>query len=97
MARVPKKPEGVKGLLDSLSEALVVLDPAQEVVEWNEAMERLTGVARAEAVGRCAETVLPLFRDTPLAALIRRALAGESPETVELPEIGRASCRERVS
>src|SRR5438445_3122567 len=85
MARVPKKHEVVKGLLDNLNEALVILDPALEVVEWNAAMERLTGIGRADAVGRSAAAKLPLFRDTTLVPLIRRALAGEASETVELP------------
>jgi len=85
MARVPKKHEGVKGLLDNLSEALVILDPAFEVVEWNPAMERLTGVRSADAIGRSAAAMLPLFRDTTLVPLIRRALAGESPDAIELP------------
>ncbi len=69
MARVPKKHEGVKDLLDNLSEALVILDPALEVVEWNPAMERLTGVRSADAVGRSAAALLPLFRDTTLVPL----------------------------
>jgi len=85
MARVPKKHEGVKGLLDNLNEALVILDPAFEVVEWNPAMERLTGVRSADAIGRSAAAMLPLFRDTTLVPLIRRALAGESPDAIELP------------
>jgi PAS domain S-box-containing protein len=79
MARVPKKLEVGKGLLDNLDEALVILDPALEVVEWNAAMERLTGVRAADAVGRSAAALLPLFRDTTLVPLIRRALAGETP------------------
>jgi len=85
MARVPKKHEVVKGLLDNLNEALVILDPALEVVEWNAAMERLTGVRSADAVGRSAAAMLPLFRDMTLVPLIRRALAGETPDAVELP------------
>jgi len=85
MARGTKKHEGVKGLLDHLSEALVILDPALEVVDWNPAMERLTGVKSADAIGRSAAALLPLFRDTTLVPLIRRALAGETPDAVELP------------
>jgi PAS domain S-box-containing protein len=85
MASVPKKHEGVKGLLDNLDEALVILDPALEVVEWNPAMERLTGVRSADAIGRSAAALLPLFRDTTLVPLIRRALAGERHDAVELP------------
>ena len=82
---MPKKVEGVKGLLDNLSEALVILDPALEVVEWNPAMERLTGVKSAAAIGRSAAALLSLFRDTTLVPLIRRALVGETPDAVELP------------
>src|SRR5262249_24142802 len=85
MARVPKKHEGVKGLLDNLNEALVILDPALEVVEWNPAMERLTGVRSADAIGRSAAAILPLFRDTTLVPLIRRAMAGATPDAIELP------------
>jgi PAS domain S-box-containing protein len=85
MARVPKKHEVVRGLLDHLDEALVILDPALEVVEWNAAMERLTGVRSVDAIGRSAAAMLPLFRDTTLVPLIRRALAGETPEAAELP------------
>ena len=85
MARVPTKHEGVKGLLDNLNEALVILDPSLEVLEWNPAMERLTGVPQADAIGRSAAAILPLFRDTTLVPLIRRALAGETPDAVELP------------
>src|SRR5437016_6759054 len=85
MARLPKKQEVVRGLLDNLNEALVILDPALEVVEWNAAMERLTGVRSADAIGRSAAAILPLFRDTTLVPLIRRALAGETPNAVELP------------
>ena len=83
MARVPTN--GVaKRLLDSLSEALVVLDPALQVLEWNAPIEHLTGVGRAQAVGRSAETVLPLFRDPALAGSVRRAAAGETPDAIEL-------------
>src|SRR5712664_3819758 len=53
--------------------------------EWRASMEHLTGVTRADAVGRRADTVLPLFRDASLAALVSRAAAGETPETIELP------------
>src|SRR5438132_5110929 len=85
MARVTKKHEGVKGLLDNLNEALVILDPALEVVEWNPAMESLRGVKSTDAIGHSDAAILPLFRDTTLVPLIRRALAGETPDAVELP------------
>src|SRR3989442_14895837 len=84
MSSVPKKHEVTRNLLDSLSEALVVLDPALEVLEWNWPMEHLSGVMRADAGGRNAESVLPLFRHPALAPLLRRALAGDTPRAVEL-------------
>src|SRR5262245_18232858 len=92
MARVAKH-EAAKSLLDSLSEALVVLDPALVVLEWNALMERLTGVQRTDAVGRNAETVLPLFRDPMLVPLVRRALAGESLTTIEMPYVAPGDAR----
>src|SRR5262249_34732917 len=57
---------------------------ALQVLEWTALMEHLPGVTRADAVGRSAETVLPLFRDPALASIVRRAAAGETPETIEL-------------
>src|SRR5439155_1493068 len=73
-----------EGLLDSLAEALVVLDPSLRILEWNVAMQRLAGVSRADAGGRNADAALPLFRDQALAPLVRRALAGETPGAIEL-------------
>jgi len=66
-------------LLDAIDAALVGVDPALVVVEWNAATERLTGVARAAALGRPAADVLPLLRDAELAARLARAVAGETP------------------
>jgi PAS domain S-box-containing protein len=72
-------------LLAGLAEAVVALDARRAVREWNPAMERLSGVARAAALGRGAEAVLPLLREPALAASLREALAGETPAAVELP------------
>src|SRR5262249_7958062 len=59
--------------------------PAFEVVDGNPAWGRPPGVRSADAMGRGAAAMLPLFRDTTLVPLIRRALAGESPDAIELP------------
>ncbi|OGK84303.1 MAG: hypothetical protein A2050_08235 [Candidatus Rokubacteria bacterium GWA2_73_35] len=72
-------------LLDALDAALVAVDPARAVSEWNRAMERLTGVARAAALGRPVDTVLPLLGDAELAARLDRALGGETPGALEIP------------
>src|SRR5438445_10423944 len=64
MARLPKKQEVVRGLLDNLNEALVILDPALEVVEWNASMERLTGVISPVASGLCTSALSHLIRSS---------------------------------
>ncbi len=51
---------------------------------WNPAMERITGLAAAETLGKCAFDVFPFLRDTGGDRLFRRALAGHS--TSELPD-----------
>ncbi len=73
-----------RSLVDALGDALAVVDPALTVVEWNAAMERLTGVARADAVGRTAGADLSLLRDAAVLGRLREALAGGTPAAVEL-------------
>src|SRR5437773_11289078 len=84
-----------EGLLDSLAEALVVLDPSLRILEWNVAMQRLTGVSRADAVARNADAALPLFRDQALPPLVSRALARETPGPTELSHAMRGDGRAR--
>ncbi|HEU4367151.1 MAG TPA: GAF domain-containing protein [Methylomirabilota bacterium] len=66
------------GLIDSLDDAVVVTDTALSVLAWNLAMERLTGVGRAEALGRPAEDLLAVLCDAGLRPLLLRARAGEA-------------------
>jgi len=73
-----------RSLLDALGDAIAVLDPAFAVVEWNGAMERLTGVSRAKAVRRGAHADLPLLRDPEVVRRLSAALAGQASETVEV-------------
>ncbi len=46
-------------IVDALHDAVVVLDPAFRVVEWNRGAERLFGYTRAQALGRDADFVRP--------------------------------------
>ncbi|HET7344055.1 MAG TPA: GAF domain-containing protein, partial [Methylomirabilota bacterium] len=66
------------GLLEGLDDAVVVTDARLSVVAWNSAMEQLTGVSRAEAVGRPAESLLGFLREAGLHALLTRARSGEA-------------------
>lgn len=64
-------------VLDQARDAMIVLDDAQVVVDWNQAAERIFGVSTAAAIGQPARTLLipadPTFdvenclrnRDTP--------------------------------
>src|SRR2546430_8026651 len=72
-------------VIEGLEDALLVTDARLRVIAWNAAMERLTGVARADALDRKAEAVLPFLRETALTTHFRRALAGHTVSTDEFP------------
>jgi PAS domain S-box-containing protein len=71
------------GLIDGLDDAVVVTDTRLTVIAWNPAMERLTGIVRAAAVGRSAEEALAVLHKDGLHTRLLRARAGES-STVEV-------------
>ena len=50
-------------VIDSLDDAVVVTDTRLAVIAWNPAMERLTGIPRAGALGRPAERLLEFLRE----------------------------------
>ncbi len=64
------------GLIEGLTDAAVVTDARLAVIGWNPAMEQLTGVPRAEAVGRPAAAVLAFLCEAE--GLLTRALGGET-------------------
>ena len=70
-------------VIDSLDDAVVVTDTRLAVIAWNPAMERLTGITPAGALGRPAERLLEFLRETRQEGLLKRALDGESA-TAEL-------------
>jgi PAS domain S-box-containing protein len=66
------------GLIQSLDDAVVVTDARLAVIAWNCAMERLTGVARSQALGRPAGDVLGFLREAGLSAMLASARGGET-------------------
>src|SRR5918996_3001924 len=66
------------GLIEGLDDAVVVTDAHLAVIAWNSAMERLTGVGGAQALGRPAGDVLAFLRDAGLAAMLASARGGET-------------------
>ena len=82
-----------RSLVEGIADALVVVDEARTVVEWNAAMVRTTGVPRGRALGQPAEKAAPLLRDPEVAARLGEALAGDTPGPVELPHADPAGGR----
>jgi PAS domain S-box-containing protein len=70
------------GLIEALDDAVVVTDAHLSITAWNSAMERLTGVARAAALGRPAADVLVFLREPGLTGLLASARSGDTA-TVE--------------
>jgi PAS domain S-box-containing protein len=68
-------------LVGSALDAVITMDHAGRVVEWNPAAERMFGYARAEAVGRpLAELVIPpALRERHRTGLARYLATGEGP------------------
>jgi signal transduction histidine kinase len=58
-------------VVDSLSDAVIVLDPSRRVLDANAAATELLAQG-SNVIGRCIDTVLPALADTPLS------LSGES-------------------
>jgi PAS domain S-box-containing protein len=72
----------VADLVDGLDEALVVVGRRLEVLHWNTALERLTGTARSDALGRRLGDVVPWLAAVGLVSHLERALGGE-PSVLE--------------
>jgi PAS domain S-box-containing protein len=71
-----------QSLIDGLDDAVVVTDARLTVIAWNPAMEQLTGVVRASALGRPAESLLQFLLEAGLDSLLARARGGE-PAMIE--------------
>lgn len=72
---------------------IIVLDKKLTITAWNEALEKLNGIAAASVLGRSVTDAIPWVREYGILARMERALAGEIvPETeIQLtePETGR--------
>ena len=80
----PDIPQGDRGdafpleLIASTGDGLIALDRNLRHTLWNPRMEELTGVSPDAALGRDILQVFPLSRQKDAAALLERALAGET-------------------
>ncbi|HEY8369821.1 MAG TPA: ATP-binding protein [Thermodesulfobacteriota bacterium] len=83
-------------ILDSLDDAVVVVDPAGVVVTVNQSAEELIGLSRTAAIGSRLEALLP--RADALHALAARCLqSGLSCADPEVTIEGRRGARDQVS
>ena len=87
-------------ILDSLSEAVVVVDAGALVHYANLSAEQFFGVGRARIVGHPLSEFMP--DDTPLFSLLEQVLAtggavAESGVTLSSPRIGNRFCALRLS
>ncbi len=71
--------------VDTLADAVVVTDPRLGVLQWNRAMERLTGRSRARALGRPLRGLVPMLDAIGLPRHLELALGGEVRFTAEVP------------
>ena len=75
----------LNNLLDYANAPIIVWDPSFRITRFNHAFERLTGMSSNEAVGKQLEILFPDNRREESMSHIRRAVAGERWEVVEIP------------
>src|SRR3989454_7678463 len=81
----PAAPAGLTEILETLDDGLLVTDLSLTIAQWNAAMERLSGLPRASAIGRNADRLLPLFDAIGLPRYLRQAVGGEARFSAEAP------------
>src|SRR6266480_3561685 len=86
----------VDHLLDSLEDALMVVDPDLRVVRWNTPMEALTGIGRSQALGRPIGEVVAKFGTYDLLHHLRLALGGQPTHLTETVRNGDETPRWRT-
>lgn len=82
-----------RAIIDNAAEGIVVFDRELRCVLWNRFLEEMTGVSGSAVEGRLATELFPQIVEYEIEPLIRRALAGEtvsSPDVpVDIPTTGR--------
>jgi len=72
-------------LLDFANAPIIVWDPDFRITRFNHASEHLTGRAEQEVIGQPLDILFPQDTRDASLALIKKTLAGERLETVEIP------------
>jgi PAS domain S-box-containing protein len=81
-------------LIEASIDGILAFDRECRYVAWNRAMESMSGVSRAEVLGKCAFDVFPFLKETGESEYLLEALAGRSVvvenRPYAVPETGRA-------
>ncbi len=81
-------------LLEASVEGILAFDSECRYIAWNKGMERITGLERADVLGRSAFDLFPFIRETGEDKCLLAALAGQSTASENrpyvIPETGRA-------
>jgi PAS domain S-box-containing protein len=81
--------EYLENLISHANAPIIVWDPAFRITGFNRAFERLTGMQAEEVIGRGLEILFPQETVEGSMDHIRRAMAGEQLEVVEIPILHR--------
>ncbi|MBI3909452.1 MAG: PAS domain S-box protein [Armatimonadetes bacterium] len=80
-------------LIDSSVDGILAFDRECRYTAWNSGMERISGVSKKEALGKCAFDLLPFLKQTGADRFFLEALAGKSvvarDQPYVVPETGR--------
>src|SRR5215213_385874 len=68
----------VEMLINSSVDGIIAFDHECRYTLWNPAMERLSGVSRGDALGKCAFDVFPFLKETGEDQYFYDALAGKN-------------------
>ncbi|HVR97214.1 MAG TPA: ATP-binding protein [Thermoanaerobaculia bacterium] len=74
-----------QALVESSADGILAFDSQLRYILWNPAMERISGVPRAEALGRNAFELVPFLVESGEDHAFRAALAGRSTVTRDRP------------
>ncbi len=84
-AALIKSEELKTNVLESVQEGVAVMDSGFTYIDWNNAMQVITGIAREQVIGRSAFESTPQLVSSDIRPLLTRALAGESVSTEDIP------------
>jgi PAS domain S-box-containing protein len=77
----------LESLIDCANAPIVVWDPQFRITRFNPAFEKLTGRSESDVLGLSLEILFPLEQAEKSMELIRKTLAGERWEELEIPII----------